>query len=93
MLVAGVDGMKAKMDPTELGFGPFDENIWEKGQVKQTPGDLFTALKALEDCSIFVESGVFTQEQLDSYLDVKRTEAIDALRYPTPADFHFYGDM
>lgn len=93
MLVAGIDGMKAKMDPTKLGFGPFDENIWEKGKVKQTPGDLFTALQSLEDCSIFVESGVFTQEQIDSYLDVKRTEAIDALRYPTPADFYYYGDM
>lgn len=93
MLVAGVDGMKAKMDPTKLGFGPFDENIWEKGKVKQTPGDLFTALQALEDCDIFVKSGVFSKEILASYLEVKREEAIGALRYPTAADFYFYGDL
>lgn len=93
MLVAGIDGVKGKMDPTKLGFGPFDENIWEKGSVKQTPGDLFTSLKALEEENVFVDSGVFTQEIIDSYLDVKRTEAIEALRYPTPSDFYYYGDL
>ena len=93
MLVAGMDGIKSKMDPTKLGFGPFDENIWEKGKVKQTPGDLFTALQALEDCEIFVKSGVFTKEILESYLEVKREEAIEALRYPTAADFFYYGDL
>ena len=85
--------MKASMEPTKLGFGPFDENIWEKGKVKQTPGDLFTSLQALEDCDIFVQSGVFSQAIIDSYLDVKRMEAVDALRFPTPADFHFYSDL
>jgi glutamine synthetase len=93
MLVAGIDGIKGKMNPTELGFGPFDENIWEKGSVKQTPGDLFTSLKALEDTDVFVKSGVFTQEIVDSYLEVKRTEAMEALRYPTPSDFYYYGDL
>ncbi len=92
-LVAGIEGMKQKLDPTKLGFGPFDENIWEKGSVKQTPGDLFTSLQALEDSTIFVKSGVFSKALIDSYLDVKRSEAIDALRYPTPADFHFYSDL
>ncbi|MCX7997020.1 MAG: type I glutamate--ammonia ligase [Patescibacteria group bacterium] len=93
MLVAGLDGMKKKMDPTKLGFGPYDENIWEKGSVKQTPGDLFTSLQALEDCSIFVDSGVFSKEIIESYLEVKRTEAINVLQYPTPGDFHVYGDL
>lgn len=92
-LVAGIDGMKKKLDPTKLGFGPFEENIWEKEKVRQTPGDLFTALQALEDCSTLTESGVFGKEVIKSYLDVKRTEAIDALRFPTPADFHYYGDL
>jgi glutamine synthetase len=93
MLVAGVTGMKEKLNPTKLGFGPFDENIWEKGSVQQTPGDLFTALAALESCEIMTTSGVFSKDLVTSYLDVKRTEAIDALRYPTAADFHYYGDL
>lgn len=93
MLVAGIDGMKRKLDPAKLGFGPYDENIWEKDAVKQTPGDLFTSLLALEKCDVFVESGVFTKPLIDSYLDVKRTEAAEILRYPTPGDFHVYGDL
>lgn len=92
-LMAGIDGMEKKMDPGKLGFGPFDENIWEKGSVKQTPRDLFTSLEALEACEIFTKGGVFTKTQIESYLDVKRTEAIEALRYPTPADFFYNGDM
>lgn len=93
MLVAGIEGMKKKLDPTKLGFGPFEENIWEKESVKQTPADLFTSLQALEDSEVFIESGVFNKDIIDSYLEVKRTEAIEALRYPTPADFHFNGDL
>lgn len=92
-LMAGIDGMEKKMDPRKLGFGPFDENIWEKGSVKQTPRDLFTSLEALEACDIFTKGGVFTKTQIESYLDVKRTEAIEALRYPTPADFFYNGDI
>lgn len=93
MLMAGIDGLEKKMNPTKLGFGPFDENIWEKGKVRQTPGDLFTALAALEDCDVVYKGGVFTKPLVESFIGVKRSEAIDALRYPTPADFFFDADL
>jgi glutamine synthetase len=93
MLISGVEGIKAKMDPTKMGFGPYDENIWDKEGVKQTPKSLFESLDALEADKILVKSGVFPQSQISSYLDVKRTEATQALMYPTAADFFFYGDL
>ena len=27
--MAGLDGIKRKIDPTALGYGPFDKNIYE----------------------------------------------------------------
>lgn len=93
MLVAGIEGVKEKMDPTKMGFGPYDENIWDKDGVKQTPKSLFESLDALEKAKLFTKSGIFAESQIESYLDVKRTEATTALMYPTPSDFFFYGDM
>ncbi|NTU73003.1 type I glutamate--ammonia ligase [Candidatus Roizmanbacteria bacterium] len=92
-LVSGVAGVLGKMDPVKMKFGPFDENIWEKNKVEQTPGDLFATLGALEKDKVLVNSGVFSPALIDSYISVKRDEALCALMYPTPADFHFYGDM
>lgn len=92
-LVAGLSGIEGKMDPSKLGFGPFDENIWDKSKVKQTPGDVFTAFAALEEAKVFTKSGVFAKSLIDSYLEVKRSEAKEALMYPTPADFAYDGDL
>lgn len=92
-LVMGLHGIKNKMDPRKMGFGPYDENIWEKGDVKQTPNNLSSTLEALERDAILAKSGVFTAEQLASYIDVKKSEATQVLMYPTPADFYYYGDM
>ena len=93
LVVSGINGIKEKMDPTKLGFGPFDENIWEKKKVKQTPRNFFETLDALSKDRILAESGVFTQELIDSYHDVKMEELKAAMLYPTPADFYFYGDI
>ena len=93
MLIFGLEGVKKKIDPTKLGFGPYDENIWEKDNVRQTPKDIFEVLEALEKDKILKETGVFSSEFLKSYLTLKKEEARRALMYPTPADFWFYGDI
>jgi glutamine synthetase len=93
MLVSGIEGIKSETDPTKEGFGPFDEDIWEKEDVKQTPRTLFDTLEALKKDEILVKSGVFTKEILESYVEVKMDEIKEASLYPTPADFHFYGDI
>lgn len=92
-LVGGLQGLKEKLDPKKLGFGPFDENIWEKTDVRQTPTSLFETLAALKFDKTFASSGVFDQSLLDSYITVKTDEARLNLMYPTPADYWFYADI
>ncbi len=92
-LVCGLQGIKEKLDPKKMGYGPFDENIWEKGGVKQTPNNLFETLAALKLDKTFVDSGVFSQGIIDSYHEVKTDEARASLMHPTPADYWFYADI
>lgn len=93
MLIYGIEGIKSKMDPVKLGFGPFEDNIWERKDIMQTPADLFTTLNELKKDKLLEKSGVFNENILQSYYDYKFGEAKDSLLYPTPADFHFYGDI
>jgi glutamine synthetase len=92
-LVFGLDGVKKKLDPEKLGFGPFEENIWDKKRVKQTPNTLSETLEYLSKDKILSESGVFAQSLLDNYIEIKTEEMRQNLLYPTPADFWFYGDL
>ena len=92
-LVAGLDGVKNRLDPVKMGFGPYDENIWEKRDVAQTPKSFFEALLLLKADGVFIESGVFSKELIKSYLEMKNEEATEAIMYPTPSDFFFYGDI
>lgn len=93
MLIYGISGIRKKLDPKKLGFGPYEENIWEKKDVAQTPKSLFDTLEALKKDKILLESEVFTKEILESYYNLKWNEATESLMYPTPADFYFYADI
>lgn len=92
-LVFGLEGIDKKLDPTKLGFGPFEQNIWENPKIEQTPNNFFEILDNLKKDKTLVKSEVFDQSLIDSYLDVKKEEATQSLLYPTPADFWFYGDI
>jgi glutamine synthetase len=95
ILMAAVDGIKNKIDPGE----PLDKNIYELGEkdkkkIKSVPGSLAESLSALEkDHQFLLESGVFTQDLIDNYLEYKRDKEIDqmALR-PHPYEFYLYYD-
>lgn len=92
-LVSGIEGIREKRNPQKLGFGPFDENIWENQDIKQTPNNLFATLSALKKDITLIKSGVFSKELVESYLEVKLEEATQSLLYPTPADYWFYSDI
>lgn len=99
MLMAGLDGIKKKIDPTAAGFGPLTKNIYdlsaeEKAKIKGLPGSLEEALKALEvDHDFLLEGGVFTQDLIDTYIEHKRTqEAKPASLRPTPFEYELYFD-
>ena len=96
MLMAGLDGIKNKIEPPE----PIDKDLYdlppeEKANVKQVPGDLDEVLNALEgDHQWLLEGGVFTQDVIDTWIEYKRFEERDAVRLrPHPYEFSLYYDV
>ncbi len=92
-LVFGLDGVSKNLNPKKLGYGPYEQNIWEKSEVQQTPNNLFEILEDLRNDKILTKSGVFGTSLIESYVEVKKDEATQTLLYPTPADFWFYSDI
>lgn len=92
-LVFGLEGIDKKLDPQKLGYGPYEQNIWENSKIEQTPNNLFEILENLRKDKVLVKSGVFDEDLVESYIEVKRDEAVQTLLYPTPADFWFYSDI
>jgi glutamine synthetase len=92
MLMAGLDGIKNKIDPGE----PSDYDLYEEhGKPTPTvPGSLGDALNALAaDYEYLLEGGVFTQDLIEMYYDYKKKNEVDpiALR-PHPYEFNLYFD-
>jgi glutamine synthetase len=95
MLMAGIDGIKNKIEPPE----PMDKDLYdlppeEKASVKQVPGSLEEVLDTLEaDHQWLLEGGVFTQDVIDTWIEYKREHEVDAVRLrPHPHEFHMYFD-
>ena len=98
MLLAGLDGIKRKIDPQALGYGPFDKNIYElsdeeKREIRSVPGSLDEALDALEaDSEFLTEGGVFTQDFIENYVAFKRQEAKAVSIRIHPHEYSLYYD-
>jgi len=100
MLMAGIDGVRRRLDPTVNGFGPVDKNIYhltpeEAAGIQAVPGSLGEALEALEgDHEFLLEDGVFTEDLIRSWIDYKRREELHPINMrPTPMEFHMYLDI
>ena len=96
MLLAGLDGVKKKMDPGEA----VSENIYhmpkeKAAKIRKLPGSLDESIAALEsDHDYLLQGGVFSKELIETYIDYKRTKEIDAIRLrPHPYEFHLYHDV
>lgn len=95
MLLAGLDGIKHKINPGT----PTDENLYQMDpkkleKIPHAPEDLSQALDALEsDMGFLTSSGVFTQKFLDDFIAVKREEVADERRRPTAGEFFKYYDV
>jgi glutamine synthetase len=95
MMMAGLDGVKNKMEPP----APIDKDLYdlppeEWGSVKQVPGSLPDVLDSLEaDNEFLTAGGVFTPDLISTWIDYKRTNEIDPVRLrPTPHEFAMYYD-
>ncbi|MGF9906869.1 type I glutamate--ammonia ligase [Brevibacillus porteri] len=99
MLMAGLDGIKRKLDPRELGFGPLDKNIYdlsdaEKHEIKSAPASLAEALVALEQDHDFLLAGdVFTKEVIEGWIAQKRGEIEQVERTVNPKEYELYYDL
>jgi glutamine synthetase len=98
MLMAGLDGIKKKIDPRALGYGPFDTNIYEmsdaeKAEIRSVPGTLDEALDALEaDYEFLLEGDVFTKDFIENYVEFKRGEAKAVSIRIHPHEYSLYFD-
>jgi glutamine synthetase len=95
MLMAGIDGIKNKIEPPD----PLDKDLYElppdeAAEVPTVPGSLDAVLNILEaDHAFLTEGGVFTPDLIETWIDYKRTKEIDAVRLrPTPHEFEMYFD-
>ncbi len=95
MLMAGIDGIKNRIEPPP----PLDVDIYEltaeeKAHIRGTPGSLAESLDALEaDYDFLLAGGVFTPDVIETYLDYKRSrELIQVAIRPHPYEFFMYFD-
>ncbi|MBP2002196.1 glutamine synthetase [Paenibacillus shirakamiensis] len=99
MLLAGLDGIKNKIDPNEKGYGPYDKNIYElsdaeKKDIRSVPGSLDEALDALlADTDFLTEGGVFTQEFINNFVELKRGESKAVNMRVHPHEIGLYFDL
>jgi glutamine synthetase len=96
MLMAGLDGIQNKIVPPD----PIDKDLYdlepeEKANVKSTPGSLEEVLNSLEaDQEFLLKGDVFTKDVIESWLDYKRGNEVDAIRLrPHPYEFAMYFDI
>jgi glutamine synthetase len=95
MLMAGLDGIKRKLDP---GM-PFDKNLEslspkELAKIPHLPTSLNKALDALEeDHDFLLNGGVFTEDLLENWIKIKRKEVAEIRIRPTPHEFEMYYDL
>ena len=96
ILMAGLDGVKNKIDPGE----PADINIYEApaevlANIPSTPGSLAESLDALEkDQDFLLEGDVFTKDVINNYIAYKREKEIDQINLrPHPYEMHLYYDV
>lgn len=99
ILMAGLDGIQKKIDPSKEGYGPYDFNLYnlspeEQRKIKQLPRSLDEALDALEaDHDFLTAGGVFPQRLIDIWIQKRRQDAARYNQLPQPVEFDMYYDL
>jgi glutamine synthetase len=96
MLMAGLDGVRNKIEPPD----PVDKDIYELPRealldLPAVPASLEEALAALQDDHEFLlEGGVFTPDLIETWIEYKMDEEVSQVRLrPHPYEFHLYYDI
>ncbi|KAA9393437.1 type I glutamate--ammonia ligase [Kocuria coralli] len=92
-LMAGLDGIRNRIEPTE----PIDKDLYElppeeAKDIKKAPGSLDEALDALEQDHEFLLAGdVFTEDLIETWITYKReNELVPLSVVPHPMEFALY---
>jgi glutamine synthetase len=99
MLLAGIDGIKNQIDPTDAGFGPIDEDVfsWDaekRKTIRNLPKSLNEALQALEnDMDFLMVEDIFPASLIDQWLAKKYDEEKAVQSRPHPYEFELYSDL
>ncbi len=92
LLMAGLDGIVNKIHPGEA----MDKNLYDlpPEELKQVPtvcGSLREALEELDKGRAFLtKGGVFTDDQIDAYIEIKMAEVARWEMTPSPVEFDMY---
>ncbi|MBN1945535.1 MAG: glutamine synthetase beta-grasp domain-containing protein [Bradymonadales bacterium] len=99
-LMAGLKGVQDGYDPTAMGYGPLDVNVFalpkeEQDRLKEIPMRFEDALAALKDDREFLTRGeVFTDDLIDAWIALKIQDEIAAVgARPHPYEFELYLDL
>jgi glutamine synthetase len=98
MLLAGIDGIQHQIDPTEAGFGPINENIFDwpeekRAKIKSLPTSVEAAMQAVESDSEFLKvGGIFDDTLIQTWKNAKLKEAENVNQHPTPFEIENYYD-
>ena len=92
MLMAGLDGIKNKIDPGKS----LDKDLYalSESEVKKIPtvcGSLREAMESLDkDRKFLTQGNVFTDDQIDAYIALKYEEIYNFEHTPHPMEFQMY---
>jgi glutamine synthetase len=96
MLLAGLDGIRNKIEPP----APIDKDLYElppdeHQDVQTVPATLSAVLDSLEaDHDFLLEGDVFTPDLIETWISYKRTnEVLPIALRPHPHEFELYYDM
>ncbi|MCL4133842.1 UNVERIFIED_CONTAM: hypothetical protein GTU68_038648 [Idotea baltica] len=92
LLMAGLDGIKNKIDPGEASDKDlYDLPAEELAGIPTVCGSLREALDALEaDSDFLTEGGVFTKSQIEGYIALKWEEVFNYEHTPHPVEYGMY---
>jgi glutamine synthetase len=95
LLMAGLDGIENKIHPGDaMDKDLYDLPPAEAAQIPQVCGSLREALGALDkDRAFLKKGGVFDDDQIDSYIDLKMEENMRFELHPHPVEFDMYYKM
>ena len=92
LLMAGLDGIENRIHPGQA----MDKNLYElpPKELKKVPtvcASLREALMNLDKSrAVFTKGGVFTDDQISSYIEIKMEEVLRWEMTPAPVEFDMY---